>query len=1677
MKKKSHILFFCAFAPYSLFSNPQGFDLKSGDAVLSTPNPSTLSIHTSNQAIINWESFSISQGEITRFVMPGKESAVLNRVVGGNLSEIYGHLEANGKVFLINPKGIIFGEDAQINAASFFASTLDALDIDFLKGAEIAFCGDSKSSIINMGTISAWDGDVALIAYHIDNQGVLEARHGVAALAAGTNILLSPQGNQRILIRACSIEKNEEAVGINNSGTITALQAELKADGNPYQFAIKDSGHVDALAVEQRGGHIYLVAEGGRLDATGSYNAAHSDGQGGQIHFLANDVYLYDEAVADVSGGSGGGTILIGGDYQGKNPEIPNANVTFVGDTVALKADATDCGNGGKVILWGEEGTGFFGEIFARGGELGGDGGFVEVSSPGHLDFNGIADRSSPQGKDGMLFLDPCNVTISTSGNTGYSYHASTSPTYTFSGSTANINNGTLGSNLNSGPVQIFAGTGYSGTAPSGSITFNPGANVSWSKTNSLDMRCDGGPIQINSVITSTSTGFGSNPVVYMLADSLTIGKSDHSLTADCGISIASGEVQFLGSQTGGFAIYGGTGASSAEGFIKTAGSGCEVDISGVTSISLEAGTSATAGAQGAYIKATSGSSTVSLLVNTGSAGDITITAGAGTGSNDAGIFFTGSATGDVNVSANRAVIITGGSGAPSSAGIQATGKMTVYGYGNGGATPDIIVQGGTTANTPAFIELINSSSKMNLAGWSYGISILGGSGSNSPAYITATGSSPIPIGGGSVTLAGGTGSNSPAYLSTNSGSITTLAQQIEFGGGFSLTGGSGSGSPAYITSTSGSINLNTAGSYPITLTGGNTGSGSGAYISTASAASTLTLASSTISLTGGDAASCAAEIYTAGTNLTLDLIRSTDSGSISLHGGAGDSSYAEIYTSGATTAAGTTRIAIGQTNAINGISLIGGSGPTKSSAKIATRTGGDILCTSKSSYTITGGTGSSESLAGIYTGVTSGSGNLNVTGTSYTLKGGDVGGTGNNRAEISTVNGGSIGLNSTSGTVTLQGYNAQTSDARIITQVGTSPITITTKGALSLLGGTGAQAAAEVATVAGGDITSTITGNYTITGGTGSTDSRAGFYAGFTSGSGGVSLSGAGYSLTGGLSGTGTNSAEILAATAGGSISLTSNGSPLTLLAQGATASDARIAVQSSGTMMINNISTFSATGGSGTTARAIVATNQGGSITITGSGNYTIAGGTSANNSYAGIYAGLSSGSGSVTLSGGGYSLTGGLSGTGTNSAEILASGAGGLISLTSNGSPLTLLARGATASDARIATQGSGDITIHNISTFSATGGAGDTARAIVATNQGGSITIIGTGDHTMTGGTSGTESRAGIYAGLTSGSGGISMAGNSYTLTGGAMGAGFNRAEISSSGGDINLTASLGPSKLQGGGGSNTATRIVANTSGSISFNAGGAVSLLGSTTATGTNALASMTTANGNIALSALGLLTLQGGGYSGTSAQIATGSAANTITAQSIGITLQGGTAAGAFAEISTVGGAISIDGTTNGAGSISLAGNTADSTYAQIITTGTPQAANMIQIGQMPGAGIVHPTSITLAGSSGTTSSRAIIATDTGGNILSTITGNYTFTGGQTNGAASDDGRAGIYAGLSSGSGGITLAGNSFTLTGGPLGIGINRAEIISSGGDINLTASTGPNKLQGGGGTNTAA
>ena len=110
---------------------------------------------------------------------------------------------------------------------------------------------------------------------------------------------------------------------------------------------------------------------------------------------------MADGAIIDVSGDLGGGNVNIGGGFQGSNPDIPNAEFTYVGTDVAINADARTNGDGGQVIIWAEEVARVFGDISARGGAISGDGGFVETSGKGYLDFNGSVDASASNGAAG----------------------------------------------------------------------------------------------------------------------------------------------------------------------------------------------------------------------------------------------------------------------------------------------------------------------------------------------------------------------------------------------------------------------------------------------------------------------------------------------------------------------------------------------------------------------------------------------------------------------------------------------------------------------------------------------------------------------------------------------------------------------------------------------------------------------------------------------------------------------------------------------------------------------------------------------------------------------------------------------------------------------------------------------------------------------------------------------------------------------------------------------------------------------------------------------------------------------------------------------------------------------------------------------------------------------------
>jgi hypothetical protein len=133
---------------------------------------------------------------------------------------------------------------------------------------------------------------------------------------------------------------------------------------------------------------------------------------------LGEQVGLFDHAHVDASGDAGGGMVLIGGDFQGANPDLHNALRTYVGEDVAIVANAIETGNGGKVIVWSDQTTDFRGAIAATGGRPSGDGGTAEVSGHVNLAFRGQVDLSARGGlgHGGTLLLDPLSLTIAAGG-------------------------------------------------------------------------------------------------------------------------------------------------------------------------------------------------------------------------------------------------------------------------------------------------------------------------------------------------------------------------------------------------------------------------------------------------------------------------------------------------------------------------------------------------------------------------------------------------------------------------------------------------------------------------------------------------------------------------------------------------------------------------------------------------------------------------------------------------------------------------------------------------------------------------------------------------------------------------------------------------------------------------------------------------------------------------------------------------------------------------------------------------------------------------------------------------------------------------------------------------------------------------------------------------------------
>ncbi len=509
----------CLAAPPA-WALPTGPQVVVGSAAFSQQT-GALTVTNTPGTIINWQRFSIGANEAARFVQQGPQSSVLNRVLGPEASAILGALQSNGRVWLVNPNGILFGPSSRVDVQGLVASTLAISDRDFLAGKLAFQTGAVAGGIQNQGSIrTPRGGSVYLVAPDIENAGIVHSPAGEVLLAAGRSVslveaahpdiemMVSAPADKAVNLGRIIVESGRASLfgaTLAQRGIVSASSAGTDAAGRIVFRAAKDVA-LEAGSVTRAdgaaGGSITVQARAGTNLVSGEVSAKGAEGKGGDIRLLGERVGLAGRASVDASGAGGGGSVLVGGDYQGANAAIQNAGATYVSPEARIAADAGGNGDGGKVIVWSDQATRFYGTASARGGARGGDGGFVETSGRS-LDASGARiNTSAPKGANGQWLLDPNDITIQAGGS---DTNVSGNPNFTTTENNAIVTTGSIQTALNSGTNVTITTGGTAGTnTQSGNITVaSPIAKTAGGDaTLSLTAHND---INVNAAISSTS--------------------------------------------------------------------------------------------------------------------------------------------------------------------------------------------------------------------------------------------------------------------------------------------------------------------------------------------------------------------------------------------------------------------------------------------------------------------------------------------------------------------------------------------------------------------------------------------------------------------------------------------------------------------------------------------------------------------------------------------------------------------------------------------------------------------------------------------------------------------------------------------------------------------------------------------------------------------------------------------------------------------------------------------------------------------------------------------------------------------------------------------------------------------------------------------------------------------
>ena len=863
-----------AFAPFeSAFAGgpsilPQGGSVAAGHATIGAPSNNSLTVNQRSQnAVINWNSFSIGQPNSVTYHQPNASSATLNRVTGNTPSSIAGRLNANGQLYLVNPNGIAITKTGIVNVGGgFVGSTLGTDDSDFMNGKR-RFRGNGHSaSVSNAGRISAGKGGfVGLLGGTVSNSGTIRVPLGKVGLGSGESITLDVHGDGFMQVAVPTASKAANGKGlVDVSGRISAAGGSIELQAATLKQAVHNavnvSGTLSARSLSGHSGSIVLgggaggdVNVSGRLDVSAGRTAAYS--------------FSGRYAAARAASGKSSGAMAAAGDrgYRSSGAARNLAIAAKAAAAAALKAPA----NGGTIAITGAA-VAIANKASLKATSAGAKGGAISVTGDAvtigaaKLDASGATGGGSlligggPQGSGPLAHAQTLSIAPGAILTANATQNGDGGQIVAWSDQSTTVN-GSLSAQ--------GAGLGNGGAIEtSGHLLDVTGITVNASSPHGVAGVWLLDPYNLTvSGAATTATVTGGNPTTYAASTG-----DSAVLNTDINAVLNAGTSVILQTSSGAGASLGDITVSSA--ISKTAGGAASLTLNAYGSIIVNAAISSTAGAMAVTLDANTGGAGgyVNIQAPISTLGGALIIGGGANPLTGPAVGTTGQIIG-VNIAAAGALSAGGGnitingtgfsSSNSNTYGIQQLAAIATTGSGN-------ITLSGTGGGTGAR-EIGYFSTKNTTAGTG-NITITGiasatasGTGNTGISFSTGTIST---SGAGTVTLAGtatGTGGGADTYgvLVQGGGTVTAAAGLISVTGRNNSTGGGEGNTGVYITGAGSTIRSTGAGGVTVLGFGGGSGDGKnyGVYLSATNAVQSISTGAISITGAGGAAAAATA--------------------------------------------------------------------------------------------------------------------------------------------------------------------------------------------------------------------------------------------------------------------------------------------------------------------------------------------------------------------------------------------------------------------------------------------------------------------------------------------------------------------------------------------------------------------------------------------------------------------------------------------------------------------------------------------------------------------------------------------------------------------------------------------------------------------------------------------------